>query len=198
MMRNTVTGGLVKIWKTAKIGTGLKTTSDFLKTLKSNGYMYSENLENCMSNPVFINSVADQEVELDLVVMSPGQLGCKDSRPSLREIFDQRMSWGLDLCPAELAPQICIQHAGQIEHDYLLVAMEPIPSNEPPNYGFTDFVVPSETMFNAIRHNKFIFGLGRDSEDTIFLDAHYGYPFIRCSINDLFVFVNPRFDKISK
>jgi len=114
------------VWKTIKLGTGPKNAGDFRKIIKDNGFSISDYGNDILGQPAF--TVATEETELDLVVVSVAELGFKVG--ATRElIYVRAKEFGLDLCPAEVGPQLRLQYKDQPNGEWFIVAMEPIISS---------------------------------------------------------------------
>ncbi len=115
------------VWKRIKLGTGLKTKEDFLSAFELGGYRVSNWAKNILSQPAF--KAADKEIEIDLVIATIKDLGFQESTPRSR-IYKRAQEIGLELCPAEVGPQLRIQYPDQTKGEWLLVAMEPITDSD--------------------------------------------------------------------
>ena len=63
---------------------------------------------------------------LNLVVLSVKELGFPDGA-QLQDIYEAATcNWGLELCPAEVGPQLRLQYLDQPEGEWLIIAMNPI------------------------------------------------------------------------
>ena len=76
-----------------------------------------------LGKPAF--TVATEETELDLVVVSVAELGFKNGA-TREQIYSRAEERGLDHCPAEVGPQLRLQYADQPKGEWLVVGMEPI------------------------------------------------------------------------
>jgi len=112
-----------KIWKTIKLSTGLKTAKDFRKVLKKNGNRIGGWGDDILGQSAF--TVSDTEKDVDLVKVSVAELGFKDGA-TRKDIYDRALELGLQLCPAEVGPQLRLQYADQPKGEWLRIAMEPI------------------------------------------------------------------------
>jgi len=155
------------IWKTVRLGTGLKTTDDFRTALKNAGMKVSDWGSEILSNPAFTTS--ETEMELDLVKLSAANLGFKEDA-NLRFIIAWALEQGLQLCPAEVGPQIRLQYPDQKKGDSFLIAMKPA----------SGFVVPG------------IFGVEHDYTGKLKLFGTNGNPDCIWGGSEQFVFVRPR------
>ncbi len=114
----------LKVWKTIKLGTGgLKTSADFLAALKEQKFQTSDWAKDILGKSEF--TVATQETEVDLVVVTVAELGFKEN--AIRsDIYRRAQELGLDLCPAEVGPQLRLQYQDQPKGEWLIIAMNPI------------------------------------------------------------------------
>jgi hypothetical protein len=127
MVVKPVTPSEFKVFKTIKLGTGLKTADDFRKAIKENKMRISDWASDILGKPAF--TVAAEETELDLVVVSVAELGFKNGA-TREQIYARAKELGLDLCPAEVGPQLCLQDKDQINREWWVVAMEPITDSD--------------------------------------------------------------------
>ncbi len=110
-------------WKTLKLGTGLKTADDFRKALKASGFRIGDWANDVLGKPKFAVSGVEREVELVKVTVK--ELTGKD-RATRAEIYRVAKEKGLELCPAEVGPQLRLQYQDQPYGEWLVIAMEPI------------------------------------------------------------------------
>src|SRR3989338_1520341 len=113
----------LKIFKTINLGTGLKTADDFRKSLLDSGNKVSSEANGILGNPAF--TVAVEKIKIDLVIKSVDELGFKCGAIR-QQIYGRANELGLDLCPAEVGPQLRLQYKDQPEEEHLIVAMNPI------------------------------------------------------------------------
>ncbi len=75
--------------------------------------------------PEFV--LSPEEKDIDVTLITPEQLGFKEV-VTQEAIFNRAFEIGLDLCPAELGPQLRLQFTTQPESDHhsVFIAMEPI------------------------------------------------------------------------
>lgn len=109
-------------WRTLKLGTGLKTADDFRKALNKIGCI-GDWADDILGKSAFMAS--DTESEVELVVRSVEELGFKDGA-TREQVYNRAKEIGLDLCPAEVGPQLRLQYKDQPKGEWLLIAMEPI------------------------------------------------------------------------
>lgn len=111
------------IFKTIKLGTGLKPAHDFRNDFKGNNLNVSDYAYSMLENSAF--ATASSETEVDLVVVSVGELGFRNGARR-DQIYGRAKEFGLELCPAEVGPQLRRQYADQPLNEWLLIGMEPI------------------------------------------------------------------------
>jgi len=113
----------IKVWKRIKLGTGLKIADDFRKAIKDNDLRLGDWGNNILGKPEFI--AATEPAEVDLVVMSVKDLGFKRAT-RYDQICARAKELGLELCPAEVGPQLRLQYLDQPKDEWLIIAMEAI------------------------------------------------------------------------
>ena len=155
------------IFKTIKLGTGLKTVDDFRKALKANGQRIGDWGNDILGKPAF--TMADKETEIDLVVVSNADLGFKEGA-YLKDTYKRALELGLVLCPNEVGPQLRLQYTDQPMNEWLLVAMEPIKVSD-----------GALLVFYVVRN-----------DGGSWLHGHNGHPGNRRYAGNRFVFALPR------
>ena len=153
----------LKIFKTINLGTGLKTADDFRKSLRDSGNKVSSGANGILGNSAF--TVAVKKIKIDLAIKSVDELGFKDGATRQR-IYGRANELGLDLCPAEVGPQLRLQYKDQPEGERLIVAMNPI------------------TVSGGV---LLLFSVGRGGSG-LWLSSYYDYPGSIWRADDRFVF----------
>ena len=115
------------VWKTIKLGTGLKTANDFRKALKDNGFKLSNWADDILRKPSF--AAATEETEVDLVKTTVAELGFK-SGARRGQIYERAKELGFALCPPEVGPQLRLQYKDQRNGEWVLVGMEPVTDSD--------------------------------------------------------------------
>lgn len=115
------------VWKTIKLGTGTRDADGFRKAIKDGGMKIGTWADDILGKPEF--TVAPEKSEVSLVVVSIGEFGFKDGA-KLRDIYEAAKERGLELCPAEVGPQLRLQYADQPRGEWLVIGMEPIPDSD--------------------------------------------------------------------
>lgn len=108
------------VWKTVKLGT-CKTPDEYRKALKKAGRRTGDWGDDILGRI----SCSKEENDLDLVVMSVGDLGFKDGA-KYSDICAKAVELGLELCPAEVGPALRLQYGDQPSGEWLRIAMEAI------------------------------------------------------------------------
>ncbi len=116
-----------KVWKTIKIGTGLKTADDFRGAFCIQRYRISDWAKDFLDQPTF--TVSNTESEINLVNVSVAELGFTEEA-MLRGIYARAKEMGLGICPAEVGPQLRLQYDDQPMDEFLSVGMEPIADSD--------------------------------------------------------------------
>lgn len=158
------------IWKTIQLGTGLNTADAFRGALNSGGLLIGSWADDLLSRPAFKKSVATRKTECDLVVVSVADLGFKNGA-TREQIYNRAQELGLELCPAEVGPQLRLQYKDQPAGEWLLIGMEPITVSD---------------------GELSVFDVGRDDDGHLWLNGSFGLPGFFGSGDDRWVFVRPR------
>jgi hypothetical protein len=111
-------------------------------------------------------TIAPTEQEIDLVVVTVGELGFKNGA-KYSDICQRAQELGLELCPNEVGPQLRLQYKDQPKGEWLRIAMEPITDSG---------------------GDRFIFKVGHGVND-LWLDWNDGDPGIVWNADNRFVFV---------
>jgi hypothetical protein len=153
-------------WKTVTLGQH-KDYEAYYKALEADGYSSVGDYAGQILNKI---EVFQTPIELDLVVMTVGELGFSGS--ARRDaIYDRATNeLGLQLCPAEVGPALRLAYKDQPYGEWLRIAMEPITVSD---------------------GHPGVFGVGND-EGARWLDSYYGRPDIVWCAGHRWVFVVPR------
>ena len=109
-----------KTWKTINLGTGLETAEDFRRALRDGEFWLSAWASDILGKPAF--TAATEESEVDLVKVTVAELGFKGAQRD--QIYARAKELGLELCPAEVGPQLRLQYQDQPNGEWITVAME--------------------------------------------------------------------------
>ncbi|MEK7185229.1 MAG: hypothetical protein AAB726_01265 [Patescibacteria group bacterium] len=154
----------MKVWKTLKLGTGIKDAAGFRTAIKAAGMKVGDWANDILGKPAFTASETEQEV--NLVNLSVAELGFKDGA-RYDQICAKAQELGLELCPNEVGPQLRLQYTDQPKGEWLIIATESI----------------------ADSHGDLsVFGIEHD-DGELWLGAHDGDPGDVWDADDRFVFV---------
>jgi hypothetical protein len=157
-------------WKTIKLGTGLSSGSYFYSAIMGAARI-GHWADHLLHKPAFWVTVAKSVTEVELVIASVAELGLGGRAPLL-DIYSRADELGLDLCPAEVGPQLRLQYRDQSKNERLVIAMEPITDSNG-NLGL--FVILRNLVF--------------EDDDVLCLDANHGHPDSIWYGGDRFVFL---------
>jgi hypothetical protein len=110
------------IWKRVTIGT-YKGANDIREALYAARMRIGASADEILGRPTF--PFSKLKTELDLVVVTAADLGF-EGRTSVAEIYRRAIQRGLELCPAEVGPQLRLQYVNQPIGEFLHIAMLPI------------------------------------------------------------------------
>lgn len=114
-----------KTWRTLKLGVGPKTADEFLEAIKKAKFEVSDWAKDILGKEAFAESVSSEDVEVELVIASVADLGFKEGA-RYEDICKRAVELGLDLCPAEVGPQLRLQYLDQPKGEVLFIAMRAI------------------------------------------------------------------------
>ena len=154
-----------QIWRKITLGTykGVDTYRDALDTAK---IKIGDSADQILGRPAF--PYARTRTGVELAVLSAADLGVESDQPSLAEVYQRARQAGLELCPAEVGPQLRLDYRNQPLGEALDIAMEPMATygGEPTiltlaNWGTGLLLIgrdgrPESTVF---RKSRFVFAL---------------------------------------
>ncbi len=108
---------------TIKLGT-LPTAAMLLKEIMNVGGIVDDEAKYMMMNKRF--TIAKKETKAMLVIVSVNELFGYDTTKEYSFICEYAKRAGLDLCPAEVGPQLRLQYTDQPKNEWVRIAMEPI------------------------------------------------------------------------
>ena len=109
------------IWKTVKLGVH-KTPAEYRKALEAGNHRSGGWVNEIFDKPVC--TCADKETDVDLVVLSVGDLGFKEGA-LYSQICDKAVAVGLEVCPAEVGPALRLAYGDQPRGERLIIATKP-------------------------------------------------------------------------
>jgi len=113
-----------EIFKIIEIGTH-KDVKSLRKALEESG----ARIGNWGGDILNKTKLSKSKQSLDLVVLSVKELGFPQGA-ELKDIYEAAGNQGLDLCPAEVGPQLRLQYLDQPSGEWLIIAMEPISDSD--------------------------------------------------------------------
>lgn len=112
------------IWKSITIGT-YRDVNDLNDALLRAGAIDDGDLvSKVITESDF--TVSTTNADANLVNISLRDLGFSGSPVTLEDIYKRAQGLGLDLCPAEVGPQLQLQYNNQRQGEVLIIAMKPI------------------------------------------------------------------------
>jgi hypothetical protein len=158
------------IWKTVKLGT-YKSPDGYRRALKQAHISIGD-----WSNDILDRiSYAQQEVEVNLVVLSVFELGFNRSA-KYKDLCVKALELGLQLCPAEVGPALRLSYKDQPGGERLRIAMKAITES----HGRCD------SIFEVVHEEELEY-----DEDELWLGANCGVPDMCRRLRSRFVFVRP-------
>jgi hypothetical protein len=113
-------------WKRIKLGL-YKGALAYRRAMNQAGIQVCPGAEDLLGKRAFTTS--DTEVELDLVAVSAAELVLKKDA-KYTEICARAKMFGLELCPAEVGPGLCLTYKGQLRDEYLIIGMKAITDSD--------------------------------------------------------------------
>lgn len=110
------------VWKTIKLG-ARKTADEYRQALKAAGCRIGDWADEILGKLSF--AASQLETEVDLVVLSGGDLGFKHNA-RYSDICVRALELGLQLCPAAVGPALRLVYGEQPRDEWLRIAMEPL------------------------------------------------------------------------
>lgn len=119
-----------------------------------------------ISRPAF--TLSGKRTEVELVAVSPTELGFEGESAKLRNIYARARLLGLRLAPAEVAPQLRLQYLDQPIGEFLIIAMEPIRTwaGEP-------------VILTVANGGAGLILIGQDGQDALDVPARSRFVFVR-------------------
>jgi len=112
----------LQVWQTITLGI-YKGVDDYRDAMDSAGIKMRDSAGEILSQPAF--SYARLKTEVELALVSAFELGV-EVETSLSDVYKRAKQIGLELCPAEVGPQLRLHYRNQPLGEPLNIAMEPI------------------------------------------------------------------------
>lgn len=106
-------------WKTIILGLH-KTSQQYANALKEAGMRMDTHGTKLLGE---VREYVQEEVEVDLVVLSVQELGLPQYGANYQTICARAQELGLTLCPAEVGPALRLQYPHQVREEMILIAM---------------------------------------------------------------------------
>jgi hypothetical protein len=111
------------IWRTIALGT-YKGVDAYRDALDSARIKLGLSADEILGRPAF--AYAKMKTEVKLAVLSAADLGVESDESSLSDVYERARRVGLELCPAEVGPQLRLEYRNQPLGEALDIAMEPV------------------------------------------------------------------------
>lgn len=108
------------VWRTIALGTR-KGVDGYRNALEAASMKIGDDADEILGRPAF--PYASARIEHELVVLSVADLVVDSDRVPLSDLYSQARRLGLDLCPAEVGPQLRLGYRNQPRGEVLHVAM---------------------------------------------------------------------------
>ena len=95
--------------------------------MEKNKISISQVGKSMMNNPEF--TISQKSEHINLIRISVKDLGFPKGATAT-EIYKKAQKFGLELCPAEVGPQLRLQYKDQPKGEYITVGMKPIANSE--------------------------------------------------------------------
>jgi hypothetical protein len=112
-----------QIWRTITLGT-YKGVDAYRDAMDSGRIKIGISADEILGRPAF--PYAKMKTDVELVVLSAAELGVESDESSLLEVYERARRAGLELCPAEVGPQLRLAYRNQPLGEALDIAMEPV------------------------------------------------------------------------
>lgn len=159
------------VWKTIKLSPAPRCPEDYREAIKSSGYMLGGRVDHILRRASVFPM--DHEEEVDLVTVSPAELGLSDFI-TVSEIFDRAEDVGFGQCSVWVAVQLARQFKIRPKDGEFIFAIDPA-------------LYPEE--------GHWFLSLSHDGHSRLFA-TNYGEADSQYMPNARFIFVRPRHEPI--
>src|SRR5262249_21422867 len=112
-----------QIWRTITVRT-YKGADAYRDALDSARIKVGVSADEILGRPAF--PYARTKTDVKLAVLSAAELGVESDESSLSDVYERAKQVGLELCPAEVGPQLRLDYRNQPLGEALDIAMEPV------------------------------------------------------------------------
>ena len=143
-----------QIWRKITLGT-YKGVDAYRRALDSAGIKIGDAADEILGRPGFFYGTMKTDVEL--VRVSAADLGV-ETESSLADVYKRARQVGLQLCPAEVGPQLRLDYRDQPRGEALTIAMEPIATynGEPTILTLANFAPSGLLLIGSNGRSEFI------------------------------------------
>ena len=113
----------LRIWKSIMLGIN-KGVDAYREALAAERVRIGDSADEILGRPAFFYARTPKQVEL--IVLSVAELGFEADAVSHAEVYRRAKQMGLELCPAEVGPQLRLAYRNQPLGEALDIAMEPV------------------------------------------------------------------------
>src|SRR5215467_14242038 len=112
-----------QIWRTITLG-AYKGVDAYRDALDSARIKIGNSADEILGRPAF--PYEKMKTHVELTVLSAAELGVEADESSLSDVYERARQAGLELCPAEVGPQLRLDYRNQPLGETLDIAMEPV------------------------------------------------------------------------
>src|SRR5215510_6343449 len=112
-----------QIWRTITLGT-YKGVDAYRDALDSARIKIGNSADEILGRPAF--PYEKMKTHVELTVLSAAELGVESDESSLSDVYERARQAGLELCPAEVGPQLRLDYRNQPLGEALDIAMQPV------------------------------------------------------------------------
>jgi hypothetical protein len=151
----------LQIWRTITLGT-YKGVDAYRDALDLARIEVGDSADEILGRPAF--PYATTKTDVELAVLSAADLGVESDQSFLAEVYKRARQAGLELCPAEVGPQLRLDYRNQPLGEALDIAMEPVAT-----YG------GDPTILTLVNWGTGLLLIGRDgrSESMVFRKSRF-------------------------
>ena len=113
----------LQIWRTITLGT-YKGVGAYRDALDAGRIKIGVSADEILGRPAF--PYAKMKTDVELAVLSAAELGVESDESSLSDVYERARQAGLELCPAEVGPQLRLDYRNQPLGEALDIAMQPV------------------------------------------------------------------------
>jgi hypothetical protein len=113
----------LQIWRTITLGS-YRGVDAYRNALDMAKIKIGDSADEILGRPAF--PYAGTKTGVELAVLSAADLGVESDQVSLAEVYRRARQAGLELCPAEVGPQLRLDYRNQPLGEALDIAMEPV------------------------------------------------------------------------